>query len=276
MTASAIKHPSPAQVELQGAKRRLPVLGGAVRSRLTGQHRECEDGKGDRQQRDDSDQAQGRIGRGFPGRALHRRANSRAAPRQPSPEARALWPRALSTSRYLGIAWTIVPRIRTAAGEMLYPAGGCCRNDPVTEIRAERLTITKLGAHIGARIEGVRLGDDLDPSSVAAINAALLEHKVIFFPGQHHLDDDGQFAFARSWARPTTAHPTRHLARRQRAADRLPLRQGQQLAHRRHLRRPHPEGVAAARGDAARATAAPPHGPPPRPPTISCPIRCGR
>lgn len=73
------------------------------------------------------------------------------------------------------------------------------------------LEVVKLGAHIGARIDGVRLsGDraDLSDSAVTAINAALLEHKVIFFRGQDHLDDDGQLAFARRLGTPTTAHPT--------------------------------------------------------------------
>lgn len=70
------------------------------------------------------------------------------------------------------------------------------------------LRVVKLGANIGARIEGVRLGGGLDEATVAAINAALLEHKVIFFRGQHHLDDDGQLAFARRLGTPTTAHPT--------------------------------------------------------------------
>ena len=44
--------------------------------------------------------------------------------------------------------------------------------------------------------------------AVAAINDALLEHKVIFFRGQHHLDDEGQLAFASTLGTPTTAHPT--------------------------------------------------------------------
>ncbi|BBZ60882.1 taurine catabolism dioxygenase [Mycolicibacterium monacense] len=68
--------------------------------------------------------------------------------------------------------------------------------------------MVKLGANIGARIEGVRVGGGLDPVTVTAINEALLEHKVIFFRGQHHLDDDGQLAFARRLGTPTTAHPT--------------------------------------------------------------------
>jgi alkyl sulfatase len=68
--------------------------------------------------------------------------------------------------------------------------------------------IVKLGANIGARIDGVRLGGDLSASTVEAINDALLEHKVIFFREQHHLDDEGQLDFARTLGTPTIAHPT--------------------------------------------------------------------
>jgi len=70
------------------------------------------------------------------------------------------------------------------------------------------LRVVKLGAVIGARIEGVDLAAGVDAATAAAINAALLEHKVIFFRGQHDLDDDGQLAFARTLGTPTTAHPT--------------------------------------------------------------------
>src|SRR6476620_7089544 len=68
--------------------------------------------------------------------------------------------------------------------------------------------VVKLGANIGARIDGVRLAGHLDRSTAANINTALLQHKVIFFRGQHDLDDDGQLAFARSLGTPTGAHPT--------------------------------------------------------------------
>ena len=68
--------------------------------------------------------------------------------------------------------------------------------------------VVKLGANIGARIDGVRLAERLDSSTAAEINAALLEHKVIFFRGQHDLDDEGQLAFARTLGTPTSAHPT--------------------------------------------------------------------
>lgn len=68
--------------------------------------------------------------------------------------------------------------------------------------------IVKLGANIGARIDGVRLGGDLSASDAETINDALLAHKVIFFRDQHHLDDDGQLAFAKTLGTPTAAHPT--------------------------------------------------------------------
>jgi alpha-ketoglutarate-dependent taurine dioxygenase len=59
----------------------------------------------------------------------------------------------------------------------------------------DQITVTKLGSRIGARIDGVRLGGDLDPSAVGEIRQALLAHKVIFFRDQHHLDDQQQLAF---------------------------------------------------------------------------------
>ncbi|HEY1974821.1 MAG TPA: TauD/TfdA family dioxygenase [Pseudonocardia sp.] len=68
--------------------------------------------------------------------------------------------------------------------------------------------VVRIGGRIGARLDGVRLGPDLPAEVVAQIRAALLAHKVIFFRGQHHLDDDGQLGFARLLGEPTTAHPT--------------------------------------------------------------------
>lgn len=68
--------------------------------------------------------------------------------------------------------------------------------------------VVELGAHIGARIDGVRLGGDLDAQTVATIRAALHTHKVIFFRGQHHLTEDGQYEFAQLLGQPTTPHPT--------------------------------------------------------------------
>ncbi|OBG80388.1 taurine catabolism dioxygenase [Mycobacterium sp. NS-7484] len=70
-------------------------------------------------------------------------------------------------------------------------------------------TITKLGSRIGARIDGVQLGGDLDADTIAAIRQALLEHKVVFFGGQHHLTDEEHNAFARLLGRPIGHHALR-------------------------------------------------------------------
>lgn len=70
-----------------------------------------------------------------------------------------------------------------------------------------QLDIRRVGGRLGAEIAGVRLGADLDDATIQAIDAALHEHKVIFFRDQGHLDDAGQEAFAERLGRPV-AHPT--------------------------------------------------------------------
>ncbi|GGY57994.1 TauD/TfdA dioxygenase family protein [Streptomyces omiyaensis] len=69
------------------------------------------------------------------------------------------------------------------------------------------LTVQKLGGRLGAVLSGVRLGGDLAPETVAGIRAALLAHKVVFFRGQDHLDEDAHEAFGRLLGTPV-AHPT--------------------------------------------------------------------
>ena len=59
----------------------------------------------------------------------------------------------------------------------------------------DQITVTKLGSRIGARVDGVHLGGNLDPATVDDIRGALLTHKVIFFRGQHRLDYQQQLAF---------------------------------------------------------------------------------
>ncbi|MFI5711898.1 TauD/TfdA dioxygenase family protein [Kribbella sp. NPDC051620] len=77
-----------------------------------------------------------------------------------------------------------------------------------TQLEAPAITVTKAGGAIGAVVGNVALGGDLDPQTVAAIRQALLDHKVIFFRDQQHLDDAGQLAFAKLLGTPTLAHPT--------------------------------------------------------------------
>lgn len=59
-----------------------------------------------------------------------------------------------------------------------------------------RAYIVKRAAHIGAEIRGIKLSGDLSSQTIAAINSMLLEHKVIFFRDQDHLDDAEQERFA--------------------------------------------------------------------------------
>ncbi|GAA2639662.1 TauD/TfdA family dioxygenase [Dactylosporangium fulvum] len=69
------------------------------------------------------------------------------------------------------------------------------------------LSVRKVTARIGAEIRGVNIGDELDGETVAAIRAALNEHKALVFKDVD-LDDAGQERFARYFGELTTAHPT--------------------------------------------------------------------
>jgi taurine dioxygenase len=59
------------------------------------------------------------------------------------------------------------------------------------------LTIEPLTTTIGAELGGVDLVDDLSDETIAAIRAALLDWKVIFFRDQHRLGRDEHVAFGR-------------------------------------------------------------------------------
>jgi alpha-ketoglutarate-dependent sulfate ester dioxygenase len=71
----------------------------------------------------------------------------------------------------------------------------------------EPFQVRPVGGRIGAEVRGVTLAADLDDPTIDAINAALLEHKVLFFRGQSHLDDIAQEGFAARFGE-TVAHPT--------------------------------------------------------------------
>lgn len=68
------------------------------------------------------------------------------------------------------------------------------------------LDIAPVAGRIGAEIRGVQLSGDLDDATIAAIRAALVRHKVIFFRDQQ-LDNAGHEAFAARLGAPV-AHPT--------------------------------------------------------------------
>ncbi|MGY3116544.1 alpha-ketoglutarate-dependent taurine dioxygenase [Bradyrhizobium sp. S3.14.4] len=59
-----------------------------------------------------------------------------------------------------------------------------------------RADIIKRAARLGAEIRNIKLSGDLSDETISAINQVLLEHKVIFFRDQGHLDDAEQERFA--------------------------------------------------------------------------------
>lgn len=77
----------------------------------------------------------------------------------------------------------------------------------MSNTKIKSLKVTRLAGRIGARIEGVKLSDNLDPAVFEEIKEALNEYQVIFFRDQNHLDDASQEAFARLLGEPY-AHPT--------------------------------------------------------------------
>ena len=72
---------------------------------------------------------------------------------------------------------------------------------------ATRLTVLPLGPSFGARIVGLDLADATD-AEVDAVRAALVRHKVLFFPDQQ-LDADGQVALGARMGEVTASHPVR-------------------------------------------------------------------
>jgi len=66
---------------------------------------------------------------------------------------------------------------------------------------ASPLEVAPVGGRIGAEIRGVALSGDMPDAMMAAIRAALVRHKVVFFRNQK-LDDQQHEAFAARLARP--------------------------------------------------------------------------
>jgi taurine dioxygenase len=70
------------------------------------------------------------------------------------------------------------------------------------------IDVRRVAGHIGAEVTGIRVGPDLPGPIMEIIRTALNEHKVIFFRGQDHLDDESQSGFARLFGYLTQPHPT--------------------------------------------------------------------
>ncbi|MBB2910265.1 taurine dioxygenase [Streptosporangium becharense] len=75
----------------------------------------------------------------------------------------------------------------------------------MTAQTAVRLTLNPLGPHFGAQVEGLDLATATD-DELAAVRAALIERKVLFFGGQN-LDEDSQVALGRRLGELTVSHP---------------------------------------------------------------------
>jgi len=71
---------------------------------------------------------------------------------------------------------------------------------------AAELDVRPLSAHIGAEIAGVNLAQPLEARTIAAIRAALLKHRVIFFREQF-LSHEQHVAFAAQFGELTVGHP---------------------------------------------------------------------
>ncbi|GAA0909921.1 TauD/TfdA dioxygenase family protein [Pseudonocardia zijingensis] len=70
-----------------------------------------------------------------------------------------------------------------------------------TDRAATQIGVEPVAGHIGAEITGVDLAEELHDDQVAAIRAAVLRWKVVFFRGQR-LEHAGQVAFARRFGQP--------------------------------------------------------------------------
>jgi len=69
-----------------------------------------------------------------------------------------------------------------------------------------QLDIAPLSGTIGAEIRNIDLHGPLDPEALGAVRQALLDYKVIFFPGQH-LSPVEHKDFAAAFGPITVAHP---------------------------------------------------------------------
>ncbi len=78
------------------------------------------------------------------------------------------------------------------------------RGKPITTERAG-VTVTKIGAHLGADVGGVDLRRPLSDAQFSAIDDALVEHELIIFRGQE-ISSDNLMAFGRRFGE-LTVHP---------------------------------------------------------------------
>lgn len=74
-----------------------------------------------------------------------------------------------------------------------------------------QLSVEKVTSNIGATISGVDLAHDNSEETSRRIYQELLRHKVVFIPGQQHVDNDVLKVFAQRIGTLTKPHPTFNL-----------------------------------------------------------------
>jgi alpha-ketoglutarate-dependent taurine dioxygenase len=79
---------------------------------------------------------------------------------------------------------------------------------PDATFASAQVEVIPVAGRIGAEIRGVRLSPDLPADVVAAIRAAWLRHKVVFFRGQNHLDEATHEQLTGLFGGPAVGHPT--------------------------------------------------------------------
>jgi taurine dioxygenase len=77
-----------------------------------------------------------------------------------------------------------------------------------TQAAEHKIEVVPVAGRIGAEVRGIKLAADLPEAAQAQIRRALLAHKVLFFRGQHHLDDASQEALTPLFGAKPVAHPT--------------------------------------------------------------------
>jgi len=81
----------------------------------------------------------------------------------------------------------------------------------MTLVSSDLLAVDPLSGRIGAEVTGLRLGGagaGLDPETMWALRQVILEHRVVFLRGQHHLDVECHQGFARLLGPLTLSHPS--------------------------------------------------------------------
>lgn len=74
------------------------------------------------------------------------------------------------------------------------------------------LEVTPIGGCLGAELRGVDLSGALTDADIDAIRSAMVEHQVVFLPGQH-LDRDAHVAFARRFGELEVFHASAESGR---------------------------------------------------------------